>query len=91
MVQEALLPRYGASSACGWRNGLQICSVAARRQPTRGGPQAREEEGGSGENVAIPDRKIVTRNESKYRASDLAGSSERGNELSGSAQCRELD
>jgi hypothetical protein len=79
MVQEALPPRYGASSGCGQRNGLQICSVAARGQPTMGGPPAREE-GCLGENLTILDRKIVTRYERKYGASGLVGSCERVNE-----------
>jgi hypothetical protein len=89
LVHGTLSPRYGASSGCGWRNGLEICRVAARGQPTRGGLPAGA--GGLGENLAIPDRKIVTRYETKYEASDLVGSSDRGNEPSGTMQCREFD
>jgi hypothetical protein len=48
--------------------------------------------GGEGaENLAIPDSKIVPSYKTKYRGSDLVGSSERGNEPSGSIQCKEFD
>ena len=42
----SLSPRHGASSVCGWRNGLQYRKVAVNKlnnkpgQPTRGGPPA---------------------------------------------------
>ena len=29
VISGSLSPRHGASSGCGWRNGLQICRVAA--------------------------------------------------------------
>jgi hypothetical protein len=42
----ALSPRHGASSGCGWRNGLQLWRVAANtlseqsRTADKGGPPA---------------------------------------------------
>ena len=45
-VCGSLSPRHGASSGCGWRNGLRyggqlrINRISSRGQPTRGGPPA---------------------------------------------------
>jgi hypothetical protein len=54
----SLSPRHGASSGCGWRNGLRyggqlrIHWISSRGQPTRGGPQA----WGLGEVLTTPPR-----------------------------------
>ena len=46
VISKFLSPRHGASSGCGWRNGLQIWRIAGNilisslGQPARGGPPA---------------------------------------------------
>jgi len=46
LISGSLSPRHGASSGCGWRNGLyygrqlRIYRNSSRRQPSRGGPPA---------------------------------------------------
>jgi hypothetical protein len=46
VIIGSLSPRHGASSGCGWWNGLQyggqlrICWISSSGQPTRGGPPA---------------------------------------------------
>ena len=58
----SLSPRHGASSGCGWRNGLLyggqlwINWISSRGQPTRGGPPA----WGLGEVLTTPLRKKHT-------------------------------
>jgi hypothetical protein len=48
MLGGSLSPQHGASSGCGWRNGLQLCRLATsifNKQPgtdNRGGPPAWE-------------------------------------------------
>jgi hypothetical protein len=57
-----LSPRHGASSGCGWRNGLQyggslrIYWISSRGQPTRGGPPA----WGLGEGLTTPHHENVS-------------------------------
>jgi hypothetical protein len=59
MIRGSLSPRHGASSGCGWRNGLQyggklrIHSISIREQPEKGGPPA----WGLGEVLTTPHRK----------------------------------
>ena len=55
--EVSLSPRHGASSGCGWRNGLQlrIYWISSRGQPTRGGPPAC----GLCEVLRTPHRKIL--------------------------------
>ena len=59
VISGSLSPRHGASSGCGWRNGLRyggelrIYWISSRGQPTRGGPPA----WGLGEVLTTPARK----------------------------------
>jgi hypothetical protein len=59
MISGSPSPRHGASSGCGWRNGLQIWRVAANilnkqsRTADKGGPPA----WGLGEVLTTPHRK----------------------------------
>jgi hypothetical protein len=61
-VSGSLSPRYGASSGCGWRNGLhyggwlRMYWISSRGQPTRGSPPA----WGLGEVVTTPHLKNVS-------------------------------
>jgi hypothetical protein len=62
VISGSLSPRHGASSSCGWRNGLQyggqlrIYWISSRGQPTRGGLPA----WGLGEELTTPHRKNET-------------------------------
>ena len=55
VVSGSLSPRHGASSGCGWRNGLQYGAywISGRGEPRRGDPQA----WGLGEVLTTPQRK----------------------------------
>ena len=59
MIRGSLSPRHGASSGCGWRNGLQyggnlwIYWISSRGQPIRGGRPV----WGLGEVLTTPHRK----------------------------------
>jgi hypothetical protein len=67
MISGSLSPRHGASSGCGWRNGLRIWRVAANIQSTRGGPPA----WGLGEVLTTPHHNKLPCYETLYRDWDL--------------------
>jgi hypothetical protein len=74
-ISRSLSPRHGASSGCGWRNGLQYggwlqtYSISSRGQPTQGSPPA----WGFGEVLTTPHRKNLSWYEPNIKkASNLA-------------------
>jgi hypothetical protein len=79
VTSESLSPRHGASSGCGWRNGLlygqqlRIYWISSRGQPIWGGPPA----WGLGEVLTTPHRKNVL----------CCERAKCGNEHSGSIKC----
>jgi len=93
MISGSLSPRHGASSGCGWRNGLQIRRIAANilnkrsRTTDKGCPPV----GGLGEVLIAPHRKSVSCYDPFAKASDLvACCCECGSEHSGSIKWREF-
>jgi hypothetical protein len=73
VLSGSLSPRHGASSGCGWRNGLQLWKVAANilnkqsRTADKGGRPA----WGLGEVLTTPHRKKLLFYETYGQASDL--------------------
>jgi len=69
MVSGFLSPFYGATSGCGWRNGLQIWRVAANIL------NEQTEDKGLGEVLTTPHRKNWPRYETDTYASGLVRTS----------------
>jgi hypothetical protein len=69
MLGGSLSPQHGASSGCGWRNGLQLYCLGSRDRTTRGGPPA----SGLGVGLTTRHRKKEISYEKLNRASNLDG------------------
>jgi hypothetical protein len=84
VLSGSLSPRHGAPSGCGWRNGLQLWSVAAN---TLNKKSRTADKGWSSSLLTNPHRKKLWRYEPLHNASDLdrffgtIPATERGHEI----------
>jgi hypothetical protein len=73
MIRGSLSPGHGASSGCGWRNGLRIWRVAANtlNKLSRTASKGWSSSLGLGQVLTTPHRKKLPCYETFHKASDL--------------------
>jgi hypothetical protein len=73
VLSGSVSPRHGASSGCGWRNGLQLWRVAANTltKQLRTAEKGWSFSWGLGEVLTTPHRKTLLRYETAYKTLDL--------------------